>query len=47
MLTSTHKIRSTPRTTPVILMGCSSGRLPLFGEYECAGTVYEYLLSGW
>lgn len=41
-----HKIRKLSRCCPILLMGCSSGRLKEYGNYEPNGTVLSFLLAG-
>ena len=41
-----HKIRRLNRCCPILLMGCSSGRLKEYGNYEPNGTVLSFLLAG-
>ena len=42
-----HKIRSLPRCATVMLWGCSSGALRDYGEFDRAGTPWNYMLAGW
>ncbi|KAL9646724.1 hypothetical protein ABK040_001146 [Willaertia magna] len=41
-----HKIRRLTKCCPVLLMGCSSGRLKEYGFYEPNGTILNFLLAG-
>ena len=41
-----HKIRRLLKCCPILLMGCSSGRLKEYGNYEPNGTILSFLLAG-
>ena len=39
-------LRRLPACAAALLMGCSSGRLALSGDYDACGPVLAYLLAG-